>query len=467
MAEIATDALTEILIHIQQQVIANLEAQETQDGFIELAALQDVSDSSQDRCVLVLMQLQQRIITSGPIENVTPPPLNPSSVLNRSLPAIPAEEDDDGSTIHARSPPPPKVFLSPENPDSSKPLTPPHSPRPPINAVPRTGSQLSGRSTSGEHFLNDMRAPGQNQYRPMATTVTKAGFFGFGKRTKVEPVVEPPENPLVDEYLATAILDEYRGMDHGSRTGSISTTQSSLLGSSILEPDPPNMSHSPDRGASPTVGQSPIRSESRLRGSLESWGRSNSTHNTDLEVLTSNRSLNSINPRDLLPSEMNQYGGFCKGAWRQQIGDKKRAMEERVRPGGMYNAARYWQCKQCKFEGRLVAIDKKTSRYDLRVFRLVDGIQFRWEFMFKSHLHQHNPTPDPTKSSFGCIFCCAEGRGTPTFDGLTPFMMHLIEHRDPLPTGEVLYRMNCLVGRQAGMDEDFDINFVSRDGGLI
>lgn len=88
---------------------------------------------------------------------------------------------------------------------------------------------------------------------------------------------------------------------------------------------------------------------------------------------------------------------------------------------------------------------------------------------------------DPTKASFGCIFCCCAGNsadgvggrggggGTtaPLFQGVDAFMLHLIEHRDPLPTGEVLYRMNCLVGRQAGVDEDFDVNFVSREGGLL
>ena len=87
--------------------------------------------------------------------------------------------------------------------------------------------------------------------------------------------------------------------------------------------------------------------------------------------------------------------------------------------------------------------------------------------MFKSHLVQKDALPDPTKSGFGCIFCCAEGKGTPTFEGIQAFMEHLSEHRDPLPIGEVLYRMNCLVGRQAGVEEDFDINIVSKEGGLF
>lgn len=83
---------------------------------------------------------------------------------------------------------------------------------------------------------------------------------------------------------------------------------------------------------------------------------------------------------------MKQYAGFCKGAWRSQTGDRKRALEERVRPGGMYNAAKHYQCKQCKFERRLIPIDKTKSNFDMRVFGLVREIQSRWEFMFKSHI---------------------------------------------------------------------------------
>lgn len=161
---------------------------------------------------------------------------------------------------------------------------------------------------------------------------------------------------------------------------------------------------------------------------------------------------------------MNDYAGFCKGAWKQQIGDKKGAMEERIRPGGMYNASRYWQCRHCKFEGRLKHVNEKQNGYDVRVFRLVEGIQFRWEFMFKSHIPEKIPDSNPTKATFGCIFCCADGRPMPSFKGIQTFMDHMTEHRDPLPGGEVLYRMNCLVGRQAALEEDFDINIIAREG---
>lgn len=164
---------------------------------------------------------------------------------------------------------------------------------------------------------------------------------------------------------------------------------------------------------------------------------------------------------------MNGYAGCCKGAWRQQIGDKKGATEEWVRSGEMYNAAKYWQCKHCKFEGRLVPINKKLNGYDMRIFRFVEGIQFRREFMLKSHIPTKDQDANPTKATFGCMFCCTDGRPMPSFDGLQAFMAHLAEHRDPLPMGEVLCRINGLVGRQAAPEEDFDINIVAREGGLI
>ena len=55
-------------------------------------------------------------------------------------------------------------------------------------------------------------------------------------------------------------------------------------------------------------------------------------------------------------------------------------MEAWVRLGaGVYTSAKYWSCKQCKFEGRLVPIDKYKGGLDKWAFSLVKGIQLRWE----------------------------------------------------------------------------------------
>lgn len=335
----------------------------------------------------------------------------------------------------------------------STPLLRHHSPRPESPWGPRERSSIDRREL---------------RYKPMATTVTTTGLFGMGKRTKVEPIVNPPENPLVDEYLATAIEDS-NGLP---RSNSIPTAVSSNY-----EPDHPALNSWQDYRAPsptfPTKDTSSVISLDTLRYarlhrpsiSIKSLDSLRRTSTADLEVLSSHRSLDSINPEDLLPSEMNEYAGFCKGAWRQQIGDGKRAMEERVRPGGVYNSAKYFQCRSCKFEGR--GGSREKSGLDKRVYTLVQGVQFRWEFMFKSHIPCREVNADPIGATFGCIFCCAEGRGTPKFTGLQAFMSHLVEHRERLPTGEVLHRMNCLVGRQAAMNEDFDVNMISRERGPV
>ena len=478
LIELARDALQDIITHIQGQVVANLKAQRDQDTFVDFIALQDICDSSQDRAILVLMQLQQRTITLGPVEGL---PLKPISTVYRlssppqnaaqpsgqnttsiTVSSSPKTSSASGNHLHAR-----KTSSSP----SIGPITPPSTPN---------TSQYSPRPESAreirERTSTDRRDA--SQYKPMAATVTTTGLFGIGKRTKVEPVLSPPENPLVDEYLAVAIEDANNELSSNpsikSRTNSISTAVSS-----IYEPDHPAFNSWQDyQSSSPALSPRPVDSivssntvrpapSHRFSGSIKSFDSQRRASAATVEILSSNRSINSTNPKDLLPNEMNKYAGFCKGAWRQQIGDRKRALEERMRPGGMYNAAKYYQCKQCKFEGRLISIDKKRSGFDMRVFKLVQGIQFRWEFMFKSHIQVKEACSDPTKATFGCMFCCAEGRGTPMFGGIQTFMNHLVEHRERLPTGEVLYRMNCLVGRQAAIDENFDINIISIEGGKI
>lgn len=104
-------------------------------------------------------------------------------------------------------------------------------------------------------------------------------------------------------------------------------------------------------------------------------------------------------------------------------------------------------------------VDKATKRktYDTNVYNS-GGILWRWVFLFKSHVYLKDVLHDPRTSTFGCIFCCALGRGTPIFGGVQSLMDHLQQHREVQPTGEVLYRMNCIFGKLADAKEEFDIN---------
>ena len=255
----------------------------------------------------------------------------------------------------------------------------------------------------------------RSKEHPAPPPTPSSGYSMFSETTAAEPNYEPPEtpefNPWADRSLPVTPA--------ATRTPNQASRPSTLRSSGSIRRAPIQMSVT--AGASPKT------------------------------------------PKEFLPSEENQFQGFCKGAWRAQIGDKKKAMDDRQRPGGMYNAARFWQCSKCNFEGRLLMLDKKTKAVDRRVLT-AEGIQFRWDFLFKSHVETKDVTSDFLSATFGCIFCTVEGRGTPTFGGAQMLMAHLQEHRERLPSGEVLYRMNALVGPRASLDEDFDINIVGKEG---
>ena len=374
--------MRDIVVNLQQQIITNLKSHWRYNSEVDLTALQDISESSHNRAIVVLTQLQERIHTSGRIDNCTPSLLKFRTSIDHTL-------------LSSHNP----GQFSSEMIASDLPADPPLTPQSTQSSISHFHYRESPwASTEGILFVDRRDA-----YKPIATTTSKAGIFGIGKRTKVEPVVSPPENPLVDEYLATAIEDVSTRL---SRTNSISTVRTSLY------------EHETHHANSLQVYGSPISSRRKSQSIKQSFGSLRRVPTANLEVLGSQRSLSSIYPKNDLPSELNGYAGFCKGAFRQQIGDRTKAMEERGRPGvGMYNAAKFWQCKNCRFEGRSVPIDKKRTGYDLRVFRLVEGIQFRWEFMFKSHVMTKDISFDPAKALFGCVFCCAEGRGTPKYSG--------------------------------------------------
>ena len=511
-------ALREINVHLLQQITSKLKLHWQREAHLDFAALQDVSDSAQDRCLLVLRQLEHKLSTSSHAENLTPPPLNAShNHSDRPLPAPPSDEppmDQKGWGMDFITPKPLTPPYSPPseralggldwNPEST--FAPPntmltHRPSPSstkaVKSVPLV-SAISGKMLAQQHrnehgqvqhdasqILSTPAAPSHDrsgsggsddsggrslrlessagQYKPLATTTEKVSFFGIRKK-RVEMVPDMPENPLVDKYLNEAIEDEASSLHRGSlatnATGKTRDIEEISFFSSTTDPDDDTNSiltatstMSLERRDSVT----PVPSHKSKRSKAE------------LELLASSRPLASINARDLLPNELNNYSGFCKGAWRQQIGDSRRAMEERVKPGSMYNTTKYWQCRHCKFEGRYVPPKNKGERgYDTRIAKLTEGIQFRWEFLFKSHIASTNmPVTDPSKGTYGCMFCCAEGIDSPVFDGIVNFVRHLVEHRDRLPTGEVLYRMNCLVGKQATANEDFDVNIMSREGGIF
>ncbi|KAJ5378108.1 uncharacterized protein N7496_005517 [Penicillium cataractarum] len=167
------------------------------------------------------------------------------------------------------------------------------------------------------------------------------------------------------------------------------------------------------------------------------------------------------------PSNDNNYAGFCKGAWKFSSG--LGGFKVHSEPKGYYSMVSKWRCATCFFE---MPLDTDSRRNDPKVNTEVSthpstGIQYRWAFLAKSHMKCKRSLTGELKEPrgpFGCIFCCRElGGPVRALEGLDTFMRHLLEHRD-CGEGALLERARCVVGRVAGVEEDFDVNIPPLEG---
>ena len=73
-----------VIIQLQMEILLRLKTQRSQHIYVDYSALQGVSDSSQDKTILVFMELQRRIIESEPIEIFKSPTLGTSLDLDEN-----------------------------------------------------------------------------------------------------------------------------------------------------------------------------------------------------------------------------------------------------------------------------------------------------------------------------------------------------------------------------------------------
>ncbi|KAJ4516337.1 hypothetical protein HRR83_001666 [Exophiala dermatitidis] len=161
--------------------------------------------------------------------------------------------------------------------------------------------------------------------------------------------------------------------------------------------------------------------------------------------------------------------GFCKGAFRLQAGMERKAFGLANRPSGLSGMITYWKCEKCNFEGPApvrtanavsgtasgetragtgtgeTKKSKQKSKQKPKVERIFDpkirvseggGVRYKWAFLARCHVAVKavampvpqastvlttttattsgggggGRSPNDIFGSFGCIFCCAEGR---------------------------------------------------------
>ncbi|KAK7888272.1 hypothetical protein LTR67_009150 [Exophiala xenobiotica] len=321
----------------------------------------------------------------------------------------------------------------------------------------------------------------------------------------------------------------------------ISQNDVRLAPTAPLPPPPPGQPPLLSHSSSQPVSLTPTLPWSRTT-------RNSGTGSSSIHTMASSSSTPSIVPPPIpaafgpliLPTDKDTLG-FCKGAFRLQAGLERKAFSLANRPTGFTGTVTYWRCEKCNFEGPVytsvnVSGTKKKGKPErtfdpkIRVSE-TGGVRYKWAFLAKCHVNLKGMVPlgeagsrEGSFGSFGCVFCCAEGKyrrwndssavwasstngvdkgvmglltsgkgkhrgsvrsgksghtanlgakvdsssgasqSTPIFGNVASFMEHLeTVHReqDGWPNAEMQGRFSVVVGRLAGVHEEgWDVNFV-------
>ncbi|KAL6717527.1 hypothetical protein ACLMJK_005442 [Lecanora helva] len=154
----------------------------------------------------------------------------------------------------------------------------------------------------------------------------------------------------------------------------------------------------------------------------------------------------------------NSYGGFCKGAYKLQVGLVKESVKLNNQSTSMTGESRYWACasSKCAFEGPALR-QGKSWMFDNKL-RRSHALQYRWTLLAKSHVSLSKVKK--REHSYKCIFCEIQGKMSEVYPSEACFIEHVMVHRGQDPTELATNKLCCIAGREAGKEESFDVNFI-------
>ncbi|KAI8936786.1 hypothetical protein NX059_006030 [Plenodomus lindquistii] len=163
------------------------------------------------------------------------------------------------------------------------------------------------------------------------------------------------------------------------------------------------------------------------------------------------------------PCKDNNYWGFCKGAWtiRENV---SKGLSSRTQPSGYYNSKQIWECTACSFQGEMFSAPHPTKKnksieiVDPRTHVSMAGIRYKWIFLAKSHVKKKPLDNQNNDCNYGCVICSAEGNVTGVYGGVETLMNHIALTHIADMSEKTRKKVNCVLGRVAGPNEEFDIN---------
>ncbi|RMY75349.1 hypothetical protein D0863_02646 [Hortaea werneckii] len=157
------------------------------------------------------------------------------------------------------------------------------------------------------------------------------------------------------------------------------------------------------------------------------------------------------------PAKINNYHGFCKGAWQTRQAVQEGLSISLLQVTGRHEPVPHWKCKHCSFQAR--ALNETTVVLPEQIFFDKSGVRYRWLFLARSHIPARDPRSTVEEYRYGCIFCAAQGHETAVHEGLDALMTHLLSrHKTPMLTPEVLAKTKCIVGGTPDKVQEWDIN---------
>lgn len=162
-------------------------------------------------------------------------------------------------------------------------------------------------------------------------------------------------------------------------------------------------------------------------------------------------------PQTIGSGPRNQYGGFCKGVYKLQVGLEKESVKLRNQSTSMTGQSHYWACasSKCAFEGPALNIGKAWT-FDDRV-RILNGVRYRWTFLMKSHVALAR-VKVTGRYDYQCVLCDSKEQPQHTYSSEKGFIRHISTHRGQDLAIWISNNFRCIVDRVAEDSEIFDVN---------
>ena len=435
---IAVGALKDILIHLQGALLKHLYLAQEDDNIRDFACLVDASDFGRIQSVTVLMELYMRMAQAAPVE-------------------LPLTQLGRVESLEPR----PRLSHPLQNPDQST-----------INTIPRMGnqgplpiahkfsSQLPSQTSTLQTNISGKPSESRNKWKIF--TSSKA------QRDPTTPSITSPR--MHSDRDSSIVIKHTR--DSASNDQSLDALSA---GMSQDRPSVGRLSSGPNSGTvsaprhQPTSDPVPPADWTSSPGLtvVESnpWASEVSLP-IESPLERSSITVSGFPPSSQLfhrsPSSM-PYGGFCKGAYKLQVGLTKESMKLRNQSTSMTGQSNYFACasSKCAFEGPALR-SGKTWIFDDNI-RKIDAIQYRWTFLAKSHIALSKVKK--REYSYQCVFCERKDEAIEVYQSEKKFIKHVATHLDQDSRTLMTDKVCCIMGKEAMKEEAFDVNLTFRGKG--